>query len=437
MNNTRPWRAALAWLAFLGPFFYLSYGAANWLAAQRDDVTAIVFAWERATPFLAWTIIPYWTINLFYAASLFLCRDRHELGRHARRLLTAQVIAVTCFLLFPLTISFERPATDGLPGLMFTALTSFDQPYNQAPSLHIALLVILWDLYRRILPKAWLPVLHVWSLLIGVSVLTTYQHHFIDIPTGALLGWCCVWLWPLRDETPIAAAQFTPDPRRRLLALRYALAAVAVFLVALGLGGAALWLIWAAVSLLFVAANYAWLGTRGFQKSARGRMSLAAHWLYAPYVVGAWINSRLWTRGLPVASEVADGVWIGRLPDAGTLKSLGIEHVIDVAAELPARADVATTSLAMLDLVPPSDAELRRVAEAIEHARAAGKRVLVHCALGFSRSAAAVAAWLLHSGRATSVDEALAQVRRVRPKVVLTPAHARALSPLRLRTAQR
>ena len=287
------------------------------------------------------------------------------------------------------------------------------------------------------MPKAWLPVLHAWSLLIGVSVLTTYQHHFIDIPTGALLGWCCIWLWPLRGDTPFAAAQFTPDPRRRVLALRYVLAAVAVFLLALGLGDAALWLIWAAVSLLFVAVNYAWLGARGFQKSDRGGMSLAAHWLYAPYLIGAWINSRLWTRGLPVASEVTDGVWIGRIPDAGTLKALGIDHVIDVAAELPATAGVSTTSLAMLDLVPPSDAELRRVAEAIERERAGDKRVLVHCALGFSRSAAAIAAWLLHSGRAHSVDEALACIQRVRPKVVLTPAHAEALSPLRPRTAQR
>jgi len=435
MNPPRPWRAALAWLAFLGPFFFLTYGLANWLAAQRADVPSIVFDWERAIPFVAWTIVPYWSIDLFYAISLVLCRNRLELGRHARRLLTAQVVAVLCFVLFPLTLRFERPAVDGSTGAMFAALSQFDQPYNLAPSLHIALLLILWDLYRRILPRGWQPVLHAWSLLIGVSVLTTYQHHFIDIPTGALLGWCCIWLWPLRGETPIAAAQFTSDPRRRMLALRYALAAVAVYLIAFGLGGAALWLIWGAVSLLFVAAIYAWLGTRGFQKSARGRMSLAAHWLYAPYLIGAWINSRLWTRGLPVASEVADGVWIGRIPDTATLNALGIDHVIDVAAELPARAEVATTSLVMLDLVPPSDADLRRVAEAIEREHAAGKRVLVHCALGFSRSAAAIAAWLLHSGRATSVDAALERIRRVRPKVVLTPAHTQALSPLQPRTA--
>ena len=32
---------------------------------------------------------------------------------------------------------------------MFDALAGFDKPFNQAPSLHIALLVILWELYAR------------------------------------------------------------------------------------------------------------------------------------------------------------------------------------------------------------------------------------------------------------------------------------------------
>ena len=63
-----------------------------------------------------------------------------------RRLLTAQVVAVVCFILFPLRFTFRQPATDGIPGFLFDALTSFDKPFNQAPSLHIALLVILWDL---------------------------------------------------------------------------------------------------------------------------------------------------------------------------------------------------------------------------------------------------------------------------------------------------
>ena len=53
----------------------------------------IAFAWERQIPFWAWTIVPYWTLNLFYALGFFLCRTRSELRRYTAQLLLAQAIA--------------------------------------------------------------------------------------------------------------------------------------------------------------------------------------------------------------------------------------------------------------------------------------------------------------------------------------------------------
>jgi protein-tyrosine phosphatase len=53
--------------------------------------------------------------------------------------------------------------------------------------------------------------------------------------------------------------------------------------------------------------------------------------------------------------------------------------------------------------------------------------VLVCCALGFSRSAVAVAAWLLASGRAASIAEAVACIRASRTGVVLRDGHIAAL----------
>ena len=80
--------------------------------------------------------------------------------------------------------------------MLFDALGRLDMPFNQAPSLHIATTTILFDLYSRTLPRWTLPATILWSLLVGASVLTTYQHHFIDVPTGFLLGLLCVWMWP-------------------------------------------------------------------------------------------------------------------------------------------------------------------------------------------------------------------------------------------------
>ena len=102
-----PWKRALAWLAFLAPFFFTTYGLANWSASLRADVPAIVFDWERAIPFWSWTIVPYWIIDALYGLSLFLCATRRELDTHARRLLTAQVIAVACFVAFVVTYAFR------------------------------------------------------------------------------------------------------------------------------------------------------------------------------------------------------------------------------------------------------------------------------------------------------------------------------------------
>lgn len=425
----RPWKQAAIWLAFLAPFFYLSYGFANHLAAQRSDVGAVVFDWEHSVPFVAWTIVPYWSINLFYGLSLFLCRTRDELHAHGRRLLTAQVVAVSCFLLFPLGFTFARPDSDGIPGMFFAALTSFDKPFNQAPSLHIALLVILWDLYRRLLPRGLHWLLHGWSLLIAVSVLTTYQHHFIDLPTGALLGLLCLWLWPLDAASPLRAARIARDPKRWRLALFYAIGAAACFGLAT-VGGMALWLCWPGVALLMVVLHYAVFGAEGFQKDADGRVSHGAHWLLAPYRLGAWINSRLWTLRAAPAVQVADRVWLGRMPTAAQARAIGVARIVDVSAELSPPTGIPARCVPMLDLIAPTPAQLMAAADAIETQLRDGGDVLVCCALGYSRSAAAVAAWLLHTGRAGHADEAVARIRKQRPQLVLHDAHRLALSQL-------
>lgn len=432
MNQTavrRPWGRALLWLALLGPLFFLSYGYANSVAAARVGVPSIVFDWERAIPFWDWTILPYWSIDLFYGISLFVCRDRRELDNQALRLLTAQFIAIACFLAFPLTFTFVRPETDGVFGWMFDVLLGFDKPFNQAPSLHIVLLIVLWVRFAQHLSGAWRWLLHLWFGLIGVSVLTTYQHHFVDVPTGLLAGWLCVWLWPEGLRSPWRAAAWARDPKRWRLATLYLLGAVLCVALAWALRGAAWWLLWPALSLLLVALNYALLGADGFQKRADGRLSPAARWLYAPYLWGAWINSRLWTRRAPQPVEVADGVWLGRMPGRGDV--LRFAAAVDVCAELSAPSTLRVAAVRpMLDLVAPEPPALRAAARDIEAARATGA-VLVCCALGYSRSAAAVAAWLLISGRADTVEAAVAQLRAARPAVVLGEAHLRALEQVR------
>lgn len=418
------WRPGLCWLVVLAPLFFISYGAANHHAAGLPAVPSIVFDWERWVPLWPWTILPYWSIDLFYGLSLLICRDRLELAHHARRLLTAQLIAVACFFLFPLRYSVSRPPLQGWSGRLFDALAGFDLPYNQAPSLHIVLLLILWDFYRRRTRGAARAVVHGWSLLIGVSVLTTWQHHFIDIPTGLLVGLLCLWLWPLDGARP--QWQWPADGVRRRLALLYGAGAAALSLLAVLAGRTGWWLFWPAASLLLVALCYASVGAGGFQKRSDGRHTLASRWLFAPYRLGAWINARLWTRCVPPAAEVCDGVWIGRLPRAGEPEHRQFHRILDVSAELSVRHP-RLHALPQLDLVVPAAAQLRAAAEHLQRLAGQGS-VLVCCALGYSRSAAVVLAWLCLSGRAPSVAAAADLLRRARPQVVLKPALLQAVA---------
>ncbi|HSD36187.1 MAG TPA: phosphatase PAP2/dual specificity phosphatase family protein [Rhodocyclaceae bacterium] len=424
----RPWGEAALWCLGLAVLFFTTYNTTNWLTARRDGVDVVAFAWEHHIPFLAWTIVPYWSIDLLYGLSLFVCTTRHELRRHAMRLLCAQLVCIAGFLLFPLRFSFERPAVNGFFGLMFDTLAGFDQPFNQAPSLHICLLVILWLHYaRHVRSVAGKLLLHGWFALIGISVLTTYQHHFIDLVTGVWAGLLCLFI--VGEEGSHASqrrwgfADMRAEPKRKRLAGRYACGAALVLLPAFS-GLLPAWLAWSLAwlggALLLVAAIY--VGGQGEHfGTARGGRAWWLRLLFAPYLLAARINVWWWTRGLPQRVLVTEGVSLGRMPlSARELEGGRFDSVLTLSAELSCPAgNVVQEALPMLDLLPPRVDQLERAADKLEALRQQGS-VLVCCALGFSRSAAVIAAWLVRY-RHMLVAEAVNCVQQRRPQVVLGP----------------
>jgi protein-tyrosine phosphatase len=420
--NERPWKRAVVWLLFLTPFFFISYGLTNSYTAQRDDVSVIVFDWEHHIPFLAWTILPYWTIDFFYGVSLFLPRTKHELDAHAKRLLFAQTISVLGFLTFPLQYSFGRPETDGFFGWLFDVLLGFDKPYNQAPSLHISLLVILWTLYARYLSGVWLWLTRLIAISIGLSVLTTFQHHFIDIPTGALVGCLAVWLFPLHEQTPIIQR----SSKRFKLAAYYFSTAVILATLAFCLRGGWLWLLWISCALTTVAIIYLSGNPLLFRKP-NGRMEEAVLVLLAPYLIGAWINSRLWTRKHPEPIAIVNGLYLSRLPSKKVIEDLKPIALVDCCAELPLFTEQPLYSVPILDLIEPEVEQIQQGVDAINAAKLHGN-VLVFCALGYSRSATIMTAWLIDQSLAITIDDAIVMLQMTHTRLVLSPAHKRKLA---------
>ncbi len=107
----------------------------------------------------------------------------------------------------------------------------------------------------------------------------------------------------------------------------------------------------------------------------------------------------------------------------------GVTAVLDLTAEFSApRCFRALTyrNMPVLDLTAPSLDRLGGMVEFITKEAQRGV-VYVHCKIGYSRSAAAVGAYLLESGKAESVVDAMAQLRLVRPSIVLRPEVERTL----------
>ncbi len=363
--KTKPFLSQLAALVVVAAIFYASYGATNALASACANVPEIYFAWERALPFCAWSIVPYWSLNLLYALGFFLCRDAGELARYVTQLLVAQMIATLFFIAFPLQMSWEKPAVSGLSGFLFSSLAAFDLPFNQAPSLHIILCVVVGAFYFRKARAVWLKaVLVAWFALIGLSVLTTYQHHFIDIPTGLAAG-CFVLLVRPMDGEPLRFAMAAETARYKWAALYLGLAFLMLFAAIAGAkiwSSWALWLSWASLSFALVACCYAFLGAGVFAKNGQGRHAAAAKALLLPYLYVARLNAIFWLRGRRLSDEILPGLYLGSVKEAGKF-----DAVLDCAAEFerPGGAQIYA-SVPMLDMITPGADELKRGADELE-----------------------------------------------------------------------
>ena len=408
------YKTRLGYLLGVGVLFYVSYGLTNYHPALRENVPEIVFAWEQHIPFVAWTIVPYWSLNLLYALAFFLSRNRTQLRHYVARLLLAQAIAVAGFLLFPLQITWQKPETSGVAGFLFESLAGFDQPYNQAPSLHIILTIVVGAFYWRHFPKWRIP-LCLWFGLIALSILTTYQHHFLDLPTGAVAGFGVLWLLPENQPTPIFAKSSQNLTACHYRLIRFYLLGTIVCIGLACLGGGWLWCLWAAIALGLVAMAY-WRGVAIFQKRSNGKLTAGSTALCLPYLLGARLNIVYWLQGKAKSAVVCDGVFVGSI-----VVSRQFDAVLDCCAELPCCELPSVYEQAlMLDLVPPSINELCQAARKLDRLQAENAQVLVACALGYGRSVAVVLTWLLATGRAPNLEQAINTVKRVRPKMVIS-----------------
>lgn len=419
----------------LSLLFIAVYGWCNWITAQRPDVGTLYFEWERLIPFVPLMVVPYLSIDLFFVAAPFLCRDKRKLALFSKQIIAAIGVAGIFFLLFPLRFAFERPHVGGWIGVAFDWFQGMDKPYNLLPSLHIALLTILVQHYACHTQGLVRSASNLWFLLIGLSALLTYQHHFMDVVAGFALGvYCLYFIHEAAPRLPVTA--------NHRIGLFYAAGAVIVGCLAVGFWPWGSLLLWPTIALGVVAAAYFGRGPVIFHKTD-GRLHWSAQWVLAPCLIGQWVSLLWYGRHGRPWDKVTPEIWIGRVlnpREAAAVECLGVTAVLDLTAEFSEAKPFRTLTyrnIPILDLTAPSIEQLREMAAFIDEESRKGV-VYIHCKIGYSRTASAAAAFLLQTGRADTVAEAIALLRRVRPAIIVRPEVISALSEVaRLATERR
>jgi protein-tyrosine phosphatase/membrane-associated phospholipid phosphatase len=416
---------ALAVSAGLSVLFLIVYGGCNWITGHRANVGTLYFEWERKIPFVPFFILPYMSIDLFFIVAPFLCRTDRELSILAKRITTAIIVAGICFLLFPLRFAFPRPQADGWIGALFDWFRGMDAPYNLLPSLHAAFALILFEIYFRHARSVVRIAIMTWFVLIALSPILTYQHHLIDIVGGFVLAGYCFYLFRESSHTP-------PVVANRRVGSYYA-AGTALLLIM----GGIFWpwgvlLLWPAIAVAIVAIAYFRAGPIVFHKT-EGTLPWSTRFVLAPCLLGQYLSLLYYRRQCRSWDKVTPQIWIGgKLGCRSANKALcsGVVSVLDLSAEFseakPFRK-INYRNIPVLDLTAPTQAQLLEVSKFIgNHSR--NGAVYVHCKIGYSRSAAAVAAYLIMSEKVKTAEEAFAMIRRVRPSVVIRPEVRSALS---------
>lgn len=181
--------------------FMVVYNLCTWYASSLDHVPSFTFDFEKSIPFIPLSIIPYMAGGLFFCMVFFSCKDKYQLKILTWRMLFVTIIAGLFFIAVPLKFSFAKPeVSHSILGMPFSFLKTFDSPFNQSPSLHIAFAFLFWSVFKDL--SKWRIFLMVWLILLGISTLTTYQHHLMDILNGAVLAHLSFIVIPCHKTSP-------------------------------------------------------------------------------------------------------------------------------------------------------------------------------------------------------------------------------------------
>lgn len=194
---------------------------------------------------------------------------------------------------------------------------------------------------------------------------------------------------------------------------------------------------YAAVSSLAVGLVYLFSRPTWLLKRLPGSRHRLGWLLFGPFFAANGLTFHLHrlTSRQPHSHEIVPGLFLGRRMTAREAadRQPPPAAVVDLAcefAEVPAfRQCPGYLCLPALDGTTPSAQQLRTGVSHISRHLASGP-VYVHCALGHGRSATLIAAFLLLTKRAETVEDAVAMIRKKRPRIGLKASQVETLRQL-------
>jgi protein-tyrosine phosphatase len=387
MDNKVSLHKRLSYLLLSYILFLIIYNFSAWYALHFEKSDSFVFSFEKHIPFVPWMIIPYMTSGLLFTLVFFFCSSEKDLMLLTKRINFTTIVSGLFFILFPLKYSFIKPQQDfGLLNYFYQFLITWDSNYNQAPSLHIGYACIFWAVINKEFKSGWRILLLGWILLLGISTLTVYQHHLIDIVTALLLSCLTFFIFPENKDRnyQIGAVYF-------FISLLFSLAALLIQHTT----NYGLLLLWICIVLFLVGCAYMNSNSR-FLKTKDGSITILNKIIFFPYLFMykiIWLFCR--KKSSHPVSEIIPQVYVGARLNSKQASSFINErtYVIDLCAEAEenkyTRQKSQYFSFPLLDIGSVKKDELETLSNLLTSIYGSIKpdeKIFIHCLMGYSRS---------------------------------------------------
>ena len=370
--------------------FSMVYNFSAWLTLQKKNVPSFTFDFEKNIPFLEWTIVPYMTSGILFCVVFFFCKSFEELKTLTKRMLFVTIFSGLIFIFLPLKFLLNKPEIENpVFKILFNFIKTWDSPFNQAPSLHISYALIFWTIFKKFNSKWKIPLM-IWLLLLGISTMTGFQHHFVDVISGILTAHLAFIVFPFKKSD----FQF----RNFRVANVYFFSGWLVFFISLFLIKFSLILFltlcWIALVMIVVGFQYQ-KNKVNFIKDKNGNISIFKKIFYFPYQL-VYLFFWKFFRKKKTPTEILPNVFVSsRLSkkDFFEFKLHSKIIVYDLVAELEEVKMIRRNSdyhfVPFLDvgnfdlsstknLVSEISTKIKNLNE--------NQKILIHCTMGFGRS---------------------------------------------------